>query len=135
MNKSVPDSKARIIIGVSLVVNPLLSWTILPIVIPPFRIYSLRDLIEVLLWQGMGTLGWPLSLLGGFASLILQGKVTDLGTLVLLLTYPTMLFLLVLVLSSKRPRLWALILLHMLITFSFAAVWHGVINGYDFMGG
>lgn len=135
MHNSLPDSKARIIIGVSLVVNLLLSWTILPMVIPPFRFYSLRDLIEVLLWQGMGTVGWPLALLGGFVSLILQGKVSDLGALVLLLNYPTMLFLLVFVLSSKRPRLWALILLHMLIAFSFAVVWHGVLNGYDFMRG
>jgi hypothetical protein len=135
MNKSVTDSKARIIIGVSFVVNLLLSWTILPLVIPPFRSYSLHDLIEVLLWQGMGTVGWPLALFGGLFSLLLQPKSTGLGALLLLLIYPSMLFLLVLVLRSERPRRWALILLHMLIPFSFAAVWHGVLNGYDFMGG
>ena len=79
--------------------------------------------------------GWPLALFGGLFSLLLQPKSTDLGALLLLLTYPTMLLLLILVLRSKRHRWWALILLHMLITFSFAAVWHGVLNGYDFMGG
>lgn len=79
--------------------------------------------------------GWPLSLFGGSFSLLLQPKSTGLGALLLLLIYPSMLFLLVLVLRSERPRRWALILLHMLIPFSFAAVWHGVLNGYDFMGG
>lgn len=116
-------------------VNLLLSWTILPLVVPPFRIYSFRELMEVLLWQGIGTVGWPLALLGGFASFILQGKVSDLAALLVVLIYPTMLLLLIVVLFSKRSRQWVLILLHLLITFSFAAIWYQVLNGYDFMMG
>ncbi len=55
-----------------LIVNFLLSWTILPLAVPPFRSYSFREL---------------------------------------------------------------LILVHMLIGFSFAVIWCQVLNGYDFMIG
>ena len=72
---------------------------------------------------------------GGFVSLILQGRVSDLVTLLLVLIYPTMLLLLIIVLFSKHPKWWMLIVLHMLLTISFAAIWHQVLNGYDFMTG
>ena len=60
---------------------------------------------------------------------------SDLAALLLVLIYPTMLLLLLFVLFSKRSRQWALIVLHMLITFSFAVIWYQVLNGYDFMIG
>ncbi len=134
MFKATIDSKTKSIIA-GLIVNFLFSWTILPLAIPPFRIYSFRELMEVLLWQCMGAVGWPLAILGGFASLILQGKVSDLVALLLVLIYPTMLLLLIFVLFSKHSRHWGLIVLHMLFTFSFAANWYQVLNGYDFMPG
>jgi hypothetical protein len=118
-----------------LIVNFLLSWMILPLAVPPFRLYSFRNLIEVLLWQGMGAVGWPLAILGGIPNLILQGKVSDLVALLLVLIYPTMLLLLIFVLFSKRSKRWVLIMLHILLTFSFAAIWYQVLNGYDFMIG
>jgi len=74
----------------------------LPLAIPPFRIYSFRELMEVLLWQGIGAVGWPLAILGGFANLTLQGKMPDLVVLLLVLIYPTMLLLLIFVLFSKH---------------------------------
>ena len=116
-----------------IVINFLLSWTLLPLGIPPFRIYSHRELIEVLLWQGMGALGWPLALIGGLANLLLQGKMSGLASLILILIYPVILLLLVLALRSNRPKPWTLVMLHMLITLSFAAVWYPVLNGYEFM--
>ena len=131
-------SKTKSVIA-GLVVNFLLSWTVLPFAVPPFRIYSLHELMEVLLWQGMGAVGWPFAILGGLASLltnlILQGKVSGLVNLLLVLIYPTMLLLLIFVPFSKRSRPWVLIMLHLLITFSFAVIWHKVLNGYDFMPG
>lgn len=119
----------------SIMVNFLLSWTILPLVIPPFGIYSWRELLEVLTWQGIGMIGWPLGVLGGLVNLVQQGSLSDLVTLLLVLIYPGMLTLLILVLFSKRTRRWLLILLHVLLAFSFAAVWYQVLNGYDFMTG
>jgi len=134
MIKATIHLKTKSIIA-GLIVNFLLSWTILPLAIPPFRIYSFRELMEVLLWQGMGAVGWPLAILGEFAILILQGKVSDLVALLLVLIYPTMLLLLIFVLFSKRSKHWGLIVLHILFTFSFAVIWHQVLNGYDFMIG
>ena len=135
MIRSIFDSKARIAVAVSLVVNLLLSWTILPFLIPPFGAYPPGDLIEVLLWQGMGIVGWPLALFGGVLSLVMQPQSTDLGALLLLLVYPAIGLLLVLVLIPKRPNGWAVIALHTLLALSFAAVWHGVLGGSDFMVG
>ena len=135
MIRSIFDSKARIAIAVSLVVNLLLSWTILPFLIPPFRAYPPGDLVEVLLWQGMGIVGWPLALFGGVLSLVMQPQSTDLGALLLLLIYPAVLVLLILVLVPKRPKWWAVVALHMLLALSFAAVWRGVLSGSDFMRG
>jgi hypothetical protein len=134
MIKPVADVKTRTIVA-SLLVNFLVSWTVMPVVIPPFRFYSFRELIEVLLWQGMGAIGWPMGCLGAGANLLFHGKASDLVSLLSLLIYPAMLFLLLFVLYASRAKRWGLVLLHLLLAFSFAAVWYGVLNGYDFMRG
>ncbi len=126
--------KTRTVVA-SLIVNFLLSWTILPVVIPPFRFYKFHELGEVLLWQGMGAFGWPLACFGAAASFLLQGKSSNLVALLFVLIYPAMLCLLLLVLCRRRAKRWELGLLHLLLTFSFAAIWYGVLNGYDFMRG
>lgn len=128
------DLKAKNII-VSLIANFLLSWTILPVLIPPIRIYSLGELIEVLLWQGVGFIGWPIALLGSFLSFLFQFKLADLVTLLFILIYPSMWFLLLCVWRSKRFKRQAFVMLHFLLTISFAAIWYQVLNGYDFMIG
>lgn len=128
-------SRVRIGMAASIVANFLLSWTILPFLLPPFQAYSPGDLIEVLLWQTMGMVGWPLALLGSAFSLLVQPRSTDPWSLLLLLIYPALLLLLILVLGPQRPKRWAVVLLHALIVCSFAAVWRGVLTGYDFMGG
>lgn len=121
--------------GLSIAINFLVSWTLLPLVIPPFRDYALHELGEVLLWQGMGTVGWPLGLVGGVANLLLHRRMSDLTGLLLLSMYPVMLGLLLLSLWPKRPKWWALVALHLLLAGSFALVWYKVLNGYDFMKG
>ena len=120
---------------VSIAVNNLLSWTVLPLMIPPFRVYTLVELGEVLFWQVIGAVGWPIVLLGGCANFILQGTLSDLGTLALMLIYPGILVLLIRVYVTKRFWHWEFVLLHFLIIISFFAVWYQVLNGYDFMVG
>lgn len=107
----------------------------MPLVLPPFRLYSGRELGEVLLWQGMGLAGWPLGLVGGLANLLLHRAGSDLVSLLLLAMYPVMILLLTLSLFPKRPKWWVLAVLHLVLTGAFAAVWHKVLNGYDFMRG
>lgn len=134
MNTSTNHASTRLII-VSLIANFFLSWMILPFATPPWRGYSVHELFEVLLWQAMGAVGWPMSILGGLANMILQGNVASLGSLLLVLIYPVMLILLLLALVSRRARSAGLILLHILLSFSFAAIWFQVLNGVEFLMG
>jgi len=124
-----------LIIGGSLAMNILISWTIVPLAIPPFQGYSLTELLEVILWQGIGTVGWPLAILGALLSLPFRRGAGHLGPLLLLLMYPAMLLLLIRVATAKGIRRWELLLLHVLLTLSFGAIWYSVLNGYNFMVG
>ena len=124
-----------LIIGGSLALNGLVSWTLLPLVIPPYHGYSPSQLLDVLLWQGIGAVGWPLAVFGAVLSLPFGQGAVDLGSSFLLLLYPAMLFLLIRVVAAKALWRWELPLLHLLLTFSFAAVWYRVLNGYGFMAG
>ena len=122
-------------VWISLVANLIFSSTILPLIIPPFGYYTPRELLEVLLWQGMGLIGWPVGLLGGAASLLLGGTVPEFGTFLLLLTYPTLLVLLIISLRTKGSGWGVLISLHILLILTFGIIWYQVLNGYDFMLG
>jgi hypothetical protein len=119
----------------SLVINVLLSWLILPFVIPPFQGFSSADLLEVLLWQVIAALGWPFAILGGLLSQIFTRGYDNLLHLLFMLVYPVMLLLFGRALFSKSLRHWELPLLHLLLVFSFAVIWYYVLNGYDFMPG
>jgi hypothetical protein len=126
-------NRTRRTVGLSITVNGLLSWTLWPLVLPPFRLYSGRELLEVLLWQGMGLVGWPVGLVGGLANLLRHRAGTDRVSL-LLAMYPVIILLLLFSLIPKHPQWWVLAVLH-LLTGTFAAVWYKVLNGYDFMRG
>ena len=129
------DRKRLLVVGTSLTVNAFLSWTLLPLVIPPFRMYGVSELVETLLWQGIGAVGWPFAILGAILSLPFGGQLSDLGSLLLILVYPGILFLVIRVLTARILRPWHLMLLHFLLILSFAAVWWHVLNGYEFMIG
>lgn len=135
MDNRVSSRPNRIAAGISIAVNFLVSWTLLPLALPPFHGYSPRNLIEVLLWQGMGIVGWPLGLVGGLASFRLYRAGADLVSLLLLSMYPVMFLLLIFSLFPKRPKWWVLAVLHIILAGSFAVVWYKVLNGYDFMKG
>lgn len=119
----------------SLVITILFSWIILPFFIPPFRAYSIHELVEVIFWQVIGLVGWPLALPGMTLTFLLDGELRDLGNIFLLLIYPGMLLLLIRVILFKPNRRWEVFLLYALLTISFAAVWYRVLNGYVFMEG
>jgi len=121
-------------ISLSLVINILLSWTLLPFVIPPFEGYSLSRFLEVLLWQTISTVGWPFAFLGIVLSLPFGGILSSASVLFILM-YPIIQILLIRSMISKKPRRIELILLHLFVTISFAVVWYYVLNGYDFMVG
>ena len=129
------DHRRLLAIIASLGMTFLVCWTVLPLVIPPFRPYSLFQLMEVVLWQGIGTVGWPLAIFGALLCLLFEPASVDAGALLLVLMYPAMLLLLLRVLTSAVPRRCQLIVLHLLLILSFAAVWYRVLNGYDFMLG
>ena len=95
----------------------------------------MSELGETLLWQGMGAVAWPLVFLGVILSALSGGHVPDLGSVLLTLVYPGALVLTIGVLTSPRLRPWLLVLLHLAIALSFAAVWWRVLNGYAFMVG
>ena len=124
-----------LIISGLLIINILLSWVILPFAIPPFQGYSPRDLLDVLLWQVIAAIGWPFAILGGLLSQIFTRGHANLLPLLLTLVYPVMLLLLGRVVFSKSHQRWELLLLHLLLAFSFAVIWYYVLNGYDFMPG
>lgn len=122
------------LIAALLAANALISWIILPLAIPPYRGYSLAQLLEVLFWQGVGTVGWPFAILGGFLALLF-GRGAPSWPLLLTFLYPAMLFLLLRVMTTRQRRRVELFLLHLLVPVSFALIWHSVLNGFDFMVG
>ena len=121
-------------ISLCLAVNILLSWTLLPFVIPPFGGYSVSEFLEVLFWQCIGAVGWPFALLGVVLSIPFGAKLTSASVLFILM-YPIIQILLVRSIISRTPRRVELILLNLFVTASFAVVWYYVLNGYDFMSG
>ena len=120
---------------IPLVVNILLSWTLLPFVIPPFGGYSLSALFEVLLWQCIGMVAWPITLLGIAVSLPFGAELTRVVPLLFVFLYPAILFFLIRTMISKTIRRVDFILLHLCVFFSFVIVWYSVLHGYDFMVG
>ena len=129
------DRRHLLPVGISLLVNVLVSWTLLPLVMPPFRMYTLPELAVALLWQGMGSIAWPLVFIGILLSVFSGGDAPDLGSVLIILVYPGILVLAIRVFTARALRVWALVLLHILLVLSFAAVWSRVLNGYEFMVG
>ncbi len=129
------DRKQLLMVGLSLVVNALASWVLLPLTMPPFRMYTTSELAETLLWQGMGAIGWPFALLGVVLSVPFGGHAPDLGSVLMILVYPGILLLAIRRFTARALRIGPLVLLHLLLALSFAAVWWRVLNGYEFMVG
>jgi hypothetical protein len=129
------ERSCLLVVGKPLVVNLVVSWTILPFAIPPFGGYSFSDLFEVLLWQTICAVGWPFAILGILLSLPFGQEIPHFWDLLLILIYPAALILLIRTLTAKVVRNLDLVLLHTLLMISFVAVWYRVLNGLDFMVG
>lgn len=122
-------------LSLSLTVNILLCCTLVPFVVPPFEGYSFSTLLEVLLWQGIGMVGWPLALFGMALSIPFGAKLTSVASILFIILYPAIQFLLIRSVISKALHRLDFILLHVFVIFSFVIVWYYVLNGYDFMAG
>lgn len=120
---------------IPLIANVLLSWALLPLIIPPFGGYTLQQFGEVIFWQIIAVIGWPFAILGALISFPFNPDPSTLGAVSLTLMYPVMLALLLRVLTSKALKRWSYILLHGLVSLSFAIIWYQVLNGYEFMSG
>ena len=111
-------------ISLFLTANILLCCTLMPFVIPPFDGYSFSTLFEVLLWQGIGMVGWPFVLLGMALCIPFGAKLTSVASFLFILLYPAIQFLLIRSVISKTQRRIDFILLHIFITFSFVVEWY-----------
>lgn len=122
-------------IGVALSINILLSLFLLPLVMPQSNGYPFSRLLEVLLWQVICTICWPLAVLGIVLSVAFGASTFNATSVLFIFIYPAIQALLIHSAISKTYRRFESILLHLLVTLSFVVVWFYVLNGYDFMSG
>ena len=122
-------------IWISLALNILLCCTLLPLALEPDQIFTLQDLLEVILWQGLALVGWPLAIVMGVLQFIRQGIFMDTRSFLSLMIYPVGLVLLALTIFLKRGKFFSLVIFHLLLILSFVVTWYSVRSGYDFMLG
>ncbi len=121
------------IILISLAANILICCTLLPLAIQPYQIFTFRQLLEILLWQGLANIGWITPLLFSSLAFFRQGSLSNLGVILRILIYPSAQLALILIIVIKNNKWIPLIVLHILIILSFIGTWYPVLNGYDFM--
>lgn len=121
--------------GLSLLINILLSWFLLPLVLFQSRGYPFSRLLEVLLWQVVCAIGWPFALLGIVLSIPFGARISNATSILFILIYPAIQILFIHSAISKTYRRFEYILMHLLVALSFVVVWYYVLNGYDFMFG
>jgi hypothetical protein len=122
------------IIWFSLLINSLICFVVLPRVLQPQTHISFKQFGEVLFFQFISLIGWPIPFMAGLAGLLWGGTFPGLVDLLILLIYPagTASFVLTLILKNK----WIpLIITHILILISFLITWNSTLNGYNFMIG
>ncbi|MCJ7734887.1 MAG: hypothetical protein MUP11_10090 [Anaerolineales bacterium] len=130
----ISENPSKKLIWGSLGTNILICFTLLPLALQPGSSYTARQLIETLFWQGLSLFSWPIAVVVGIISFVLQGSGPDLGTILSIGIYP-LLWLAVLFIIYLKKKWIPFLALHLLITLSFAAVWLPVLYGYDFMVG
>jgi len=123
------------IILISLAANIIICCTLLPLAIQPYQIITFRQLLEILLWQGLANIGWIIPLLFSSLAFFREGSLSTLGVLLTILIYPSGQLALFLLFVIKNNKWIPLIVLHILIVLSFIVTWFPVLNGYDFMIG
>jgi len=123
-------------LSLTLIPNFIFSWIVLLFLLFPGLAWGVPKVFEVLFWQAIGFVGWPMALFGALASFLLQPDLTALRPLMALLAYPLLIVLAVVVVrGGSAKRWWALALFHLLLAVSFVAVWYQVLTGYEFMVG
>lgn len=130
-----PKNPSLKIILISLAANILICCTLLPLAIQPYQIFTSRQLLEILLWQGLAIIGWIIPLLFSSLAFFRQGSLSNLGNILRILIYPSGQLALILMIVIKNNKWIPLIVLHILIILSFIVTWYPVLNGYDLMIG
>jgi len=123
------------LIWISLAINLLFCCTILPLTLQSGSFFSVSQLLETLLWQGLGLIAWPITLIMAFVSPLFSGNLPQLSDLLILFLYPLIEISLVMVLVLKNKKWIPLISAHIMVLISFTITWMAVFTGYNFMVG
>lgn len=134
MDKKSPNPSPRIIL-ISLAVNLLICLTILPFVLQPDSLFSIKELIETLFWQAISLIGWPVPLLVGALNYLQNRNLSDLRTALFVSLYPAIWLIVLSLIFIKKGKWILLVILHLLLILSFIVTWDSVFKGYDFMVG
>jgi len=119
-------------------VNLAFSLLALPFLVMPGTAWGLAHLLEVLFWQAVGLISWPLALFGLVATAALSPGTSAWSAMFMVMAYPLLIGLALVAGLARRPAglTWlALGIYHLLLMVSFAAVWRQVLGGYSWMVG
>jgi hypothetical protein len=119
----------------SLLTNIMICCSAIPFILQPNHIFDYRQLVEVLFFQVIYLIGWPVPIVIWLGEVIFYGGFPDLGDLALVLVYPVGLICLLLTIFGKNNTWIPFVFAHTLIVISFIATWSAVIFGYNFMVG
>jgi hypothetical protein len=125
-------------LGLTSIVNLAFSSLALPFLVMPGSSWGLGHLLEVLFWQAVGLVSWPLALSGLVATAALSPGTSAWSAMIIVIAYPLLIGLALVAVLARRPAglPWlALGLYHLLLLVSFAAVWRQVLGGYSWMVG
>lgn len=122
-------------IWISLLINVLICWFLLPYVLQPSPIITTIKLLEIIFWHGLGLISWPVVLIMALVNLLFSSTLPQLRDLFIVILFPIIEINLLLLFISKKNKWIPLILVHIFLLTSYIFLWLGVMKGYNFMVG